>query len=164
MNPEVEKELQRQMNHELAAAHAYTAIALWCDDQTLKGFASFFHKQAEEEREHAEKFMKHLLDRGVRPKLDGLPVPKGEFADLLEVAEYARKMEQTNTAGVNQAYEAALKASDYPVQVMLQWFISEQVEEEAWTDELVERVKRAGCAGAIAELDRHIERYLGDVD
>ena len=57
---------------------------------------------------------------------------------------------------------AAVKGQDYAAQVLLQWFINEQVEEEAWTDEMVERVEAAACAGASAELDRHIERYLTD--
>ena len=57
-------------------------------------------------------------------------------------------------------YEAALREKDYAAQVLLQWFINEQVEEEAWTDELIARVQRAECPGGLAELDRHIERHL----
>lgn len=153
-------ELQRQLNHELGAAHAYTALAIWCVDQNLKGFASYFYKQAEEEREHAQRMVNHLLDRGVLPKLQVLDAPKSEFGDLLDVARTAQAMEQANTLGIHACYEAALKTGDYPAQVLLQWFINEQVEEEAWTDEMVERVVRANCAGGVAELDRHIERHL----
>jgi ferritin len=69
-------------------------------------------------------------------------------------------MERANTRGVNAAYEAARRENDLPAQVMLQWFIAEQVEEEDWSDELVDRVERAQCSGGIAELDRHIERHL----
>jgi len=160
--PAVVTEIQRQFNHELAAAHAYTALAVWCDNENLKGFASFFHKQSGEEREHAEKFMDHLLDRGIQPILSALPAPRSTFKDLLEIAVEAQRMEQVNTAGINAVYEASLAAKDYASQPLLQWFINEQVEEEAWTDEMVDRVKRANCAGGIGELDRHIERYLSD--
>ncbi len=153
-------ELQRQMNHEWSAAHAYEAIAVWCDFHTLKGFAEFFHKQAEEEREHAEKFMDHLLDRGVMPEIAAISAPKTQFDGILDVAKQAQFMEQTNTKGVNACYEAAEKAHDLPAKVMLSWFINEQVEEEAWTDELLSRVESATCAGAVAELDRHIIKYL----
>ena len=66
--PAVATELQRQMNHEYGAAHAYTALAHWCDEQNLKGFARFFHKQSGEERVHAQRFADHLLDRGTRPE------------------------------------------------------------------------------------------------
>ena len=156
----VAKELIRQMNHEYAAAHAYQALAIWCDDQNLKGFARFFHKQAGEEREHAEKFLAHLLDRGVAPALTAIPEPQNAFKSVMEIARKAQDMEQTNTLGINQAYESALQNKDYPAQVLLHWFITEQVEEEAWCQELVERVERANCAGGLGELDRHLERHL----
>ena len=69
-------------------------------------------------------------------------------------------MERTNTEGINAVYEAALAAKDYPAQVLMHWFINEQVEEEAWCLEMVERVQAASCAGGLSDLDRHIERYL----
>lgn len=158
----VANEIQRQFNHELSAAHAYLALAAWCDDQNYKGFARFFSKQAAEEREHAQKMMEHLLDRGVSPRLGAIPEPKSTFSSLLEIAQHAQLMEQQNTLGINACYEAAVREADYPAQVLLHWFISEQVEEEAWTDELVDRVVRANCAGGMSELDRHLERHLKD--
>jgi ferritin len=153
-------ELQRQLNHELGAAHAYTALAVWCVDHNLKGFGRYFYKQSGEEREHAQKLMNHLLDRGAMPELRALDAPKARFKALLEVAKHAQAMEVANTAGIHQAYEASLKAKDYPAQVFLHWFITEQVEEENWCDEMVERVAGAQAAGGLSYLDRHIERYL----
>jgi ferritin len=153
-------EIQRQINYELGAAHSYLALAIWCEEENYKGFASFFKKQSGEEREHADKLIGHLLDRGILPELGVLEAPKGRFESLADAARQAQAMERSNTAGIHLAYEAALQAKDYPAQVLLQWFISEQVEEEAWTDEMVERVARSNCAGGLGELDRHIERYL----
>ncbi|PAW86771.1 MAG: hypothetical protein B9S26_15230 [Opitutia bacterium Tous-C4FEB] len=158
--PPVLTELQRQLNYELGAAHAYLALALWCDDKNLKGFARFFHKQAGEEREHAQKFMNHLLDRGVLPVLQSLPAPQGQFDNLVQVAQHAQSMELANTTGIHKAYEAAVQAKDYPAQIFLHWFIQEQVEEEAWTDEMVARAELTNCAGGLGELDRHIEKHL----
>jgi ferritin len=71
-------------------------------------------------------------------------------------------MERTNTEGVTAVYEEALAAKDYPAQVLMHWFINEQVEEESWSAEMVERVEAAGCAGGMSDLDRHIERYLAE--
>lgn len=153
-------ELQRQMNHELGAAHSYLALAIWCDVQNLKGFASFFSTQAKEEREHAQKFIDHLLDRGAAAPLSTLAAPRNEFGSILEVAQHAQSMEEANTAGVYAAYEAAVRERDYPAQVLLHWFINEQVEEEDWAAEMVDRVQNANCAGGMSDLDRHIERYL----
>lgn len=162
VRPAVLAEVRRQLNHELGAAHAYEALAWWCIDRNLKGFARFFLKQAGEEREHARRFTDHLLDRGELPLLTALPAPRNEFDSLAQAAEHARQMEQLNTAGIHAAYEAAVRERDYAAQVLLQWFINEQVEEEAWADEMVERVERANCAGGLGELDRHIERHLTD--
>jgi ferritin len=157
-------ELQRQLNQELGASHNYQALSLWCEEQHFKGFASFFEKQAAEERLHAQKISDHLLDRGILPELGSIPAPKGKFENILELAEHAQTMEQTNTAGIHQAYEAAIREPDLPAQVLLHWFIKEQVEEEAWADEMVTRVARAGCSGGLSDLDRHIERYLEHED
>ncbi len=155
-------EIQRQFNHELGAAHAYTALAAWCADQNLKGFSRFFHKQSGEEREHAQRFMDYLNDRGVMPELAAIAAPKTKFKTLLDVAKHARMMEQLNTEGIHAVYAAALKAGDYASQVMVQWFITEQVEEEAWCDEMVTRVEAAQAAGGQMYLDRHIEKYLSE--
>jgi len=155
-------ELNRQLNHELTAAHAYLAMSAWCAVRNLKGFAGFFSKQAEEEREHAEKMIQHVLDRGLAPQLAAIAAPKQDFDSLVKVAEQAQKMEQTNTQGINAVYKTALVAKDYPVQVLLHWFIKEQVEEEAWAAEMVDRVQGATCAGSLLDLDRHIEKLLGE--
>lgn len=161
-NPAVVAELQRQLNHEWSASHSYEAMALWCDYENFKGFARFFLKQAAEERTHARKLMDHLIDRGVLPVLSDLKAPRGKFESLMDVATQAQAAERANTVGVNGAYEAALREKDYPAQVMLQWFVSEQVEEEKWADELIDRLQRAQCSGSTAELDRHIMRYLSE--
>ncbi len=153
-------ELNRQLNHELGAAHAYLAMSIWCAAQNLKGFAGFFAKQAGEEREHADKMVKHVLDRGLAPALAAIAAPKQDYSTLLDVVEQAQMMEQANTRGINAVYEAALGDKDYPAQVLMHWFINEQVEEEAWAAELVDRVQAASCAGSLLDLDRHVEKIL----
>ena len=158
----VATELQRQFNHEFAAAHAYEALSLWCEVANLRGFASFFAKQSGEERAHARKMMDHLIDRGVAPVLVAVPQPRQAFDSLAEIAEQALAMEQANTKGINAVFEAALAAKDFPAQVLMHWFINEQVEEEAWCAEMIDRIASATCAGSVAELDRHIVKYLTD--
>jgi ferritin len=153
-------ELQRQLNHELAAAQAYQALSFWCAVRSLKGFAAFFAQQAGEERKHAQKIADHLLDRSVVPELAALAKPKQDFATLLKVAQQAQAMEQANTRGIHAVFEAALAAKDYPAQVLMHWFINEQVEEEAWCAELIDRVEGATCAGSLSDLDRHIVKLL----
>lgn len=153
-------ELNRQFNQELGAAHSYRALALWCEHENLKGFGRYFAKQAAEELGHAERITRHLMDRGVLPQSAAIAEPKGHFKSLLEVAHHAQAMERDNTKGIHEVYETALGAKDYPAQILMHWFINEQVEEEAWCLEVVERVQAANCAGGLSDLDRHIERYL----
>jgi len=155
-------ELQRQFNHELAAAHGYQALSVWCTAHNLTGFAAFFEKQSGEERTHAKKIIDHLIDRSVDPVLGAVPQPKQDFRSLLDVAQYAEVMEQANTKGINAVFEAALAAKDYPAQVLMHWFINEQVEEEAWCAELIDRVRSASCAGSLSDLDRHVVRIFSD--
>jgi ferritin len=158
--PAVVQEMNRQLNHELSAAHAYQALSIWCTARNFTGFASFFAKQTGEEREHAQKIIDHLIDRGVTPELAALSAPRAGLNSLLDIALQAQAMEEANTRGINAVYEAALAAKDYPAQVLMHWFINEQVEEEAWCDEMIDRVKSASCAGSLSDLDRHIERHL----
>jgi ferritin len=159
--PKVLSQLQRQLNQELNAAHAYRALSIWCAIQNLDGFARFFAKQSGEELTHAQKFIDHLVDRNTPAVLAALPAPKQDFSSLLEVAKQTLAMEQGNTRGINAVFEAAVAAKDYPAQVLMHWFINEQVEEEAWATELIDRVERADCAGSREQLDRHIEKILG---
>lgn len=156
------EELNRQFNQELSAAHTYLGLSIWCELRNLKGFAKYFVRQAGEERGHADKILKHLVDRGVEAELSAIGAPKQDFRSLLEVAQHALSQEQENTRGVYGVFEAAGAAKDYPAQVLMQWFISEQVEEEDWASEMIERVESATCAGSYSSLDRHIERYLDD--
>jgi ferritin len=155
-------ELQRQYNQELGAAHNYRALALWCEAQNFKGFACYFDKQAAEEQMHAKKIASHLLDRRVLPETAAIAEPKHTFKSLLEAAQHAQAMESTNTQGTHAVYEAALAGKDYPAQVLMHWFINEQVEEERWSSEMVERIQSATCAGSLSDLDRHIDRLLAE--
>ena len=123
-------ELNRQFNQEFSAAYGYLAMSSWCMLRNLKGFGSFFAKQSEEERKHAEKIMQHILNRQESLEFTAIISRKQDFKSLPEVAERAQAMEQANTRGINAVYEAALAAKDYPAQVLMHWFINEQVEEE----------------------------------
>jgi len=160
MNASIQKALTDQANHELFAAHSYRAMSIWCDDQDYNGFAKFFKEQASEELEHADKFIRHLLDRDVLPKLSGFEDPITEFNSLSEVALLAQKLEQRNSANIHQCYDISLEVKDFPSQPLLMALIAEQVEEESWASTMVSLVKRSDCPGAKYNLDRHIIKEL----
>ncbi|MGZ0654092.1 ferritin [Coraliomargarita sp. W4R72] len=164
MNPSIQKALTEQANHELFAAHSYRAMSIWCEDQAYGGFAKFFSDQAAEELEHADKFIRHLLDRGVMPKLKGFEDPITEFNKLFDVAKMAETLEQRNSANIHQCYDISLEVKDFPSQPMLMELIAEQVEEESWAGTMVTLTKRAECSGAAYTLDRHIIKELSAAD
>ena len=162
LNAQLIEALAKQATHELTAAMAYLAMSNWCMSQDYPGFGEFFKKQFEEELEHSGKIQEHLLERGVNPITGAIPAPQCEYSDMLSVAKMALKLEQDNTSGIVDCYELAKEVKDYPAEFMLQWFISEQMEEEAWANAMVTQLSRAGCAGALLNLDRHATKIFGD--
>lgn len=163
MSPAIITALENQGTRELSTSKSYLAMAYWCENENWNGFAKLFHLQAAEEQEHGRKFFGFLVDRGVLPAIGGVSAPRIKFENLSEVAKAAYDMERANTAAIHAAYEIALTEKDYATQVFLQEFIAEQVEEEAWTDTLVDKVRQATCSGAIFNLDRHVvKEVLGD--
>ncbi|CAA6694973.1 MULTISPECIES: ferritin [unclassified Lentimonas] len=161
INNTIKLAIDKQATHELYAAHSYSALSMWCEANDYGGYAKFFKQQAAEEFEHAEKFFDHALERGALPAIGAISAPKSDYQDLLSVAEAALALEQANTAGIVAVYELSLAEKDYPSQSMLQWFISEQMEEESWAESMVTKTKRAQCSGALLYLDRHICKELG---
>lgn len=160
VNASIKTALTDQANHEIFASHSYRALSIWCKDNDYNGFAEFFAKQAAEEMEHAETFIEHLLDRGVRPKLKAIDEPLTEFSALLDVAKHAQAMEQQNSSNIHLCYEISQEVKDFPSVPMLLELISEQVEEESWADTMVSLTARSDCPGAAYNLDRHIIKEL----
>jgi ferritin len=163
MSPSVITALSKQGTHELATSKAYLAMAYWCEMQNWSGFASLFRLQADEEQAHGRKFFDYLVERDAMPEIGSVPAPKADFPDLTAVARAAHEMERANTKAIHAVYELALAEKDYATQVFLHAFIAEQVEEEAWTDKLLEKTRQATCAGGLFNLDRHVvKEVLGE--
>jgi len=160
MKNEVIESLESQATHELAASQAYLAMSCWCEVAHYSGYAEFFRQQSAEEISHANKLLGFLVERDVVPAIGAIPAPAHAFESILAVAKLACDLERANTSGIHACYKASLVAEDYPTQVMLHWFIAEQVEEEAWSDKMLAKTKQASCAGALTYLDRHIIKEL----
>ena len=140
----MQKSLNEQINKELYSAYLYLSMSAWFENQNLPGFAKWMHMQAEEEYEHAMKFFGHIADRGGKVELKTIAGPQVDWKSNLEVVEQVLEHEQFVTASINSLYDQALSEKDYPAQVMLQWFIDEQVEEEKNASELVHLVSALG--------------------
>ena len=149
--------LNNQIKLELQSSYAYLAMSAYFEASNLEGFATWMRVQSEEERAHAMKLYDHMHDRGGRVILRGLEEPKMEYANPLEVFETALKHEQKVTASINTLYAQAAKENDYAAQVMLQWFITEQVEEEKNATQVVDKLKMiGGDPGALFMLNEQL--------
>lgn len=144
MNEKVRGLVNHQIAHEFHAAYTYLAMAAHFEAENFEGFAKWMRMQAKEETGHAMRLFEYLVERGERIDLNEIEQPGREFGTPLEAFRAALKHEQKVTGQINAIYEAAVEAGDYPTQIMLQWFIQEQVEEESSTGTAVERLEMAG--------------------
>jgi len=155
--------MNEQINKELFSAYLYLSMAAYFEEKNLAGFAHWMRVQADEEREHGMKFYNFILECGGKVTLKAIDAPKTEWTGNLEVFEEVAAHEAKVTASINALYELALKEKDYPAQVMLQWFINEQVEEEKNAAENVANLKLIEERGtAVLMLDHRLAKRGGD--
>jgi ferritin len=159
----IQDAMNEQMKNEFYAAYQYLSMAAYCESENLPGFAHWMRTQAREETEHAMKFYDFILDRNGQVVLQAIEGPVVEFGSPLEVFERALEHEQKVTAMINDLYGLAVKENDYASQTFLQWFVTEQVEEEKNTGDVVETLKMIGDKSeALFLLDRELARREGD--
>ena len=140
-----------QIKNELYSAYLYLSMSAYFESKTLPGFARWMRVQEAEERMHAIKFFDYVLDRGGMITLQPIDGPPTEFKGPLEVFELVLEHEKKVTAMIHKLYELAVKEKDYATQVLLQWFITEQVEEEKNATQVIEKLRmvEAKCHGGL---------------
>ena len=149
--------MNEQIKNELYSAYLYLAMSAHFEAASLPGFAKWTRMQANEEREHAMKFFDFVNDRGGRVELKAIEAPPKQFGTPLEVFKAVLEHEGKVTGMIHKLYEMALKENDYPSQVMLHWFINEQVEEEKNAGMIVDQLKMVDDhMTAMIHLDRHV--------
>lgn len=136
--------LNDQMNHEYFAAHAYMAMAAYCDDASYEGFANFYIQQAKEERFHGKKIYDYINDRGEHAEFSAISAPKSEFSSILETFEDGLAQEQDVTRRFYNLSDIANKDKDYATISFLNWFLDEQVEEESMFETHIDYLNRIG--------------------
>ena len=157
LTKKVEKALNRQLNVELESAYAYLAMSAYCEGESLGGFAAWLRAQYQEEVEHAMKFYHFIVDRGGRVVLEQLPQPTVDYGSALKVFETALDQERSVTKSIHQLYSLVDDERDYASQAWLDWFATEQVEEEKMVGQIVDDLRRIGERGeALFLLDREL--------
>jgi bacterioferritin B len=134
--------LNDQIGREFNAAHQYTAVAVYYDRETFPRLAKFFHDQADEERGHAMKMVGYLRDTGSDLRLGEVREPRTSFADHVEPIRLSLENERKVTTAIAGLFEIARETNDYASESFMQWFVDEQVEEEATMEALLQVAER----------------------
>jgi ferritin len=153
----VEDAMNDQLGFELRSAYNYLAMSAYCEAESFPGFAHWLRSQAQEEVDHAMRFYTFIIDRGGRVRLQDLGTPASDFNSLLEVFEQSLDNERAVTRAINELYTLTSKEQDYASQAFLNWFVTEQVEEEKTVESIIDDLKRVGDAGdALYILDKDL--------
>lgn len=157
LSKELSKAINDQLTFELYSGHIYLSMAAYCADLGLDGFVNFFVEQEKEERFHAMKFFNYLSDRDERVNLGGFEAPPVEFNSVLHAFEEALAHEKIVTGRINDLMDIALSDKDHASVSFLNWFIDEQVEEEATFSTLISKIRLIGDYGpGLLQLDAEL--------
>lgn len=153
----IREAINKQINAELYSAYLYLSMATYFEHQGLPGFANWMYVQNQEETFHAMKFLRYLVERGGRVELDTIAAPPRDWESPLAVFEHVYQHEQHVTALINELVDLSEQVKDRATFNMLQWFVGEQVEEEANAEALVGSLRLAKDApAALFMLDREL--------
>lgn len=157
LNQRLEQELNKQLNKELYSAYLYMSMGAYFQSADLLGFANWMHIQAQEELTHAQKFYDFINERGGRVVLEALEKPQTEWNSAQIAFEDALKHEEFITQSINDLVTVSNEEKDYATQIFLQWFVTEQVEEEGSVTEIINKLKLMKDApGALFMLDKEL--------
>jgi len=136
--------MNAQVGNELGASNQYVQIASYFDGEALSKLAKFFYDQAEEEREHAMKFVHDLMEVAAGMSIDAIPATKTDIDSAERAFEMSLAWEQEVTGQINAMMDLAIQEKDYASQAFLQWFVTEQVEEVSTMESMLQVVRKAG--------------------
>jgi len=147
MNSDLLNGLNEHLKLEFRASHEYLAMAIWLAEHDLPGFSKWMRQQSADELMHAQRIIDHLIERDQKVILPGIDAPPTGWKGAEALCSHVLKNEQDVTASINDLYALAEKAKDRPATVMLQWFVTEQMEEEAAARAVLGRIRLAGNTG-----------------
>lgn len=157
MTEEMQRELIDQMNAEFYSSYLYLAMGNWFRDQNLDGFGTWMEVQAGEEYEHAMKLYHHLHERGVTPKLAAIAEPPAAWDSPEAAVEAVLEHERYITGRIHKLADRALQEHDHATRLLLDWYVNEQVEEEATAEDALRKVRMlADTPQGLFLLDREL--------
>jgi len=157
--------MNKQIMHELYSAYFYLSMSAHCESANLPGFATWLRVQAQEEQGHAMKFYDYILDRGGKVTLQAIAQPPVDFTSPLDIFKQVYEHEQKVTGLINAIYDVATAEKDVASQICLQWFITEQVEEEKNASQILDTLNKIGSSvGSLYQLDHRLGKRGGGED
>lgn len=161
LKSKIEKAINKQINAEMWSGYLYLSMSSYFESIGLSGFAHWMWIQAREEMTHAMRLYHHVIERGGRVLLEPIDKVQTEWKSPLHVFEETYKHEQKVTALINDLLDLSIQEKDHATSNMLQWFVDEQVEEEASADEIVQKLKLIGKNGnGIFMLDNELKQRM----
>jgi len=158
MNQKTENALNEQIKKEEYSSRLYLAMASWCEANGFPGAAVFLYQHAEEERMHMLKMIHFVNDRNAHAKLLDIEAPQLDYNSLLEIFTEILVHEKYITESINNLYQVAVEEKDYTTANFLQWYITEQVEEESLFSTILDRIKLVGNDKAgMFHIDKELE-------
>jgi ferritin len=154
LKPKIQDALNGQLNAELASSYLYLSMAAWFEAKNFRGMARWMRTQSHEEWSHGMKFFDFIVSRGGRVSLAAVDAPKAEWANVPEVFEDSYKHECKVTGLINGLMKLVETESDFASRAFLEWFVTEQVEEESQVELIVEKLKMMG--------ESHVALFLLD--
>ncbi len=155
--------LNRQTEKEAYASQLYLAMASWTEAKGLEGISSWFYAQAEEERVHMLKFVRYINERGGHATIPKVEMPPNDFAGVKAVFEASMEHEQMVTAAINDIVALSLEERDFTTNNWVQWFVTEQLEEEASVRAILDKLELLGN-GPMYHFDRDIISMRGTAE
>ncbi len=160
----IENALNNQVRSEAESSQLYLAMASWCEAQGLEGTSKFFYLHSDEERTHMLKLFKYINERGGRSVVTDLKQPKVEFENLKQVCEILLQHEIAVSEAINELVYLCLENKDYTTHNFLQWFVAEQIEEEALARAILDKLNLIGeDKGGLYLFDRDIVQYTDNL-
>ncbi|MBK9240943.1 MAG: ferritin [Acidobacteria bacterium] len=157
MTPTVLEAINKQISNEFSASFSYLAMAAWCEHHQFTGAGHWLRVQSQEEHTHAMKLFNFVLARNYQASVTGIESPRGEFGSLLDVFESAQKQEQAVSRQIDGLYELAFTEKVFAAMAELQWFVTEQVEEEKTIREIVAKLRMVkDDPSSLLDLDREL--------
>lgn len=157
MTPKLTEALNKQINEEYYSSYLYLAMAAYFEDSNLDGCAHWMRMQAQEEYQHAMKIFDYMIDRGARVELFAVKAPPKEWDGAVAVFEASLEHEQFMTANINKLADLAIAEKDHATNNLMQWYVTEQVEEEAQVEDILKKLEMMGAEGpGLFLMDREL--------